>query len=91
MKRAKRSRLTQADRDALRAAAKVADRGERCAHHVLDNEKRASICGKPAVAERDISTGDGDEKVCLTFCAEHVAAVDANGGEIKIEPKGGAR
>ena len=55
-------------------------RGDRCAAPVLDAEKRAKLCGKPATTERDVATGEGDERVKLTFCAEHAAELDAKGG-----------
>jgi hypothetical protein len=42
-------------------------RRARCCAPVLDAEKRASICGKPATGERVV------EGVALTFCALHLA------------------
>jgi|HubBroStandDraft_6_1064221.scaffolds.fasta_scaffold236706_3 hypothetical protein len=59
--------------------------GERCGNPVLDAEKRGTMCLKPAVAEREVPTGFGDEKIALTFCAKHAAAIDANGGEMKCD------
>ena len=91
MKRAKKlaGRLTQEERDRLTTAAKAVDAGvrpgERCGNPVLDAKKRGTLCLKPAVAEREVPTGHGAEKVKMTFCAKHVAAIDANGGEVKCD------
>ncbi|MFT3768507.1 MAG: hypothetical protein QM820_23925 [Minicystis sp.] len=47
--------------------------GERCGHPVLDAQKRAKICGKPATAER---TYEGIE---WALCAAHAASFDTTG------------
>jgi hypothetical protein len=91
VKRARKpaGRLTQAERDRLLNAAKAADAGvqpgERCGNPMLDAERRRTLCGAPAVAEREVPFDFSDAKVRTTFCAKHAAAVDANGGEMKID------
>ena len=71
--------------------------GDTCAFPVADKQKRASLCLKPATAARWVPTGFGDEKIDMTFCAKHNAAIDAHGGDIKaaataeMKAKRGAR
>ncbi len=45
----------------------------RCTAPVLDEQKRASLCGKPATTERTV------EGFALPFCATCAAAFDAKG------------
>jgi hypothetical protein len=89
----KRAGKKPAAKPANRPAAKPSGvlPGERCAFPVQDEEKRGTLCLKPAVAERDVPTGFGDETVSLTFCAERNAAIDAHGGDAKAAAETAAK
>src|SRR5262249_42877537 len=45
--------------------------GERCMVPVIDAQKRAKLCRRPAVTTREV------EGVTLHFCQEHAAHIDA--------------
>lgn len=47
-------------------------RAPRCQYGVTDEQKRAKLCGAPAVTERSAEPG-----IDLAFCAAHAAAFDA--------------
>ena len=51
----------------------------------VDAKKRGTLCLTPAIVEREVPTGYGAEKVKMTFCAKHNAAIDANSGEVKAD------